>query len=196
MSKYIKLFNKHTDYNTYINDNDKELPNTSYCIDNNDVHYNGSGNIIAEFNVHNAIDPSTLITETILYFDEFPQDIADDEYDGDMDAFRQTGIDAIDDNPQNCNGYRYLNQTFEIDGIEYYLWEKVEVESCQNIKYIVTDTLDFTGLSLEDDITNNYCPFVYMLTEDKEISYDNTEHSDYILVAARNDVNYGSNIYC
>lgn len=40
MSKYIKYFDKHTDYETYINGNDKILPNVSYCFDNNEVHYN------------------------------------------------------------------------------------------------------------------------------------------------------------
>ena len=38
--KYIKLFETHSEYNTYINGNDKILPNVSYCEDNNDVHYN------------------------------------------------------------------------------------------------------------------------------------------------------------
>lgn len=40
MSKYFKKFDTHTDYNTYINSQDKILPNISYCEDNNEVHYN------------------------------------------------------------------------------------------------------------------------------------------------------------
>ncbi len=40
MGKYIKLFNTHSEYETYINGNDKILPNVSYCEDNDDVHYN------------------------------------------------------------------------------------------------------------------------------------------------------------
>lgn len=38
MGKYIKLFETHTEYQTYINGQDKVLPNVSYCEDNNDVH--------------------------------------------------------------------------------------------------------------------------------------------------------------
>lgn len=40
MGDYLKLFETHTEYNTYITGNDKILPNVSYCEDNNEVHYN------------------------------------------------------------------------------------------------------------------------------------------------------------
>lgn len=39
-TKYLKLFETHSEYQTYINGSDKILPNVSYCEDNNDVHYN------------------------------------------------------------------------------------------------------------------------------------------------------------
>lgn len=38
--KYLKLFETHSAYNTYINSQDKILPNVSYCEDSNEVHYN------------------------------------------------------------------------------------------------------------------------------------------------------------
>ena len=38
--KYIKLFQSHSDYNTYITSNDKILPNLSYCVNENEVHLN------------------------------------------------------------------------------------------------------------------------------------------------------------
>ena len=38
--KYIKLFNTHTEYQAFTQTNDFIKPNVSYCIDNNDVHYN------------------------------------------------------------------------------------------------------------------------------------------------------------
>lgn len=37
---YIKLFNSHDEYEEYISGSSKTLPNISYCIDANDVHYN------------------------------------------------------------------------------------------------------------------------------------------------------------
>ena len=39
-TKYLKLFETHAEYQTYINGQDSILPNVSYCEDNNDVHYN------------------------------------------------------------------------------------------------------------------------------------------------------------
>ena len=38
--KYTKLFQSHSDYNTYINSQDKVLPNVSYCENENEVHFN------------------------------------------------------------------------------------------------------------------------------------------------------------
>ena len=62
MSKYIKLFDTHTEYQTYINGQDKILPNVSYCEDNNDVHYNPyvPMNII-------IYEASTKLTETTVF---------------------------------------------------------------------------------------------------------------------------------
>ena len=40
MNKYLKLFDTHSNYETYIGGQNKLLPNVSYCEDNNEVHYN------------------------------------------------------------------------------------------------------------------------------------------------------------
>ena len=40
MGNYLKLFDTHADYNTYINGSDKVLPNVSYCENENEVHFN------------------------------------------------------------------------------------------------------------------------------------------------------------
>ena len=40
MGKYLKKFENHSDYETYINGQDAILPNVSLCEDQNDVHYN------------------------------------------------------------------------------------------------------------------------------------------------------------
>lgn len=40
MAIYIKLFNTHSEYETYITSSDKILPNLSYCEDIDDVHFN------------------------------------------------------------------------------------------------------------------------------------------------------------
>ena len=40
MGKYLKKFDTHTEYETYINGSDKVLPNVSLCATENEVHYN------------------------------------------------------------------------------------------------------------------------------------------------------------
>ena len=40
MSQNLKLFDTHTQYDTYINGQNKILPNVSHCKDNGDIHYN------------------------------------------------------------------------------------------------------------------------------------------------------------
>jgi hypothetical protein len=53
MSKYIKLFETHSDYNTYITGQDAILPNVSYCENENECHYNPwvETRVVAKFNV-------------------------------------------------------------------------------------------------------------------------------------------------
>ena len=40
MGDYLKLFETHSEYETYIGGQDVLLPNVSYCEDNNELHYN------------------------------------------------------------------------------------------------------------------------------------------------------------
>ena len=51
--KYIKLFETHNEYETYINGQDAILPNVSYCEDQNDVHYNP---YVDPYNGHEYVD--------------------------------------------------------------------------------------------------------------------------------------------
>ena len=62
MGKYIKLFNTHSEYETYINGSDKILPNVSYCEDNDEVHFNpwSDPRLIAKFNVEDVSEPVLL----------------------------------------------------------------------------------------------------------------------------------------
>ena len=62
MGKYIKLFDTHAEYQTYINGQDKVLPNVSYCEDNNDVHYNpwSDPRLIVKYNVEDDSNPTML----------------------------------------------------------------------------------------------------------------------------------------
>ena len=60
MGKYIKLFNTHTEYQTY-SEGEMILPNVSYCEDMNDVHYNPFVlPLMVTYNVVDASNPTQL----------------------------------------------------------------------------------------------------------------------------------------
>ena len=40
MGKYLKKFENHTQYETYINGDNVSLPNVSLCVQQDEVHYN------------------------------------------------------------------------------------------------------------------------------------------------------------
>ena len=63
--KYLKKFTTHLAYETYINGNDKVLPNVSYCENENECHYNPlviETRIVAKFNVEDDSEPTLLYT--------------------------------------------------------------------------------------------------------------------------------------
>ena len=61
MAKYLKLFNTHTNYTSYINGDNVFLPNVSYCETENEVHYNPIDNrLIATYTVEDASETTQL----------------------------------------------------------------------------------------------------------------------------------------
>jgi len=69
MSKYIKLFDTHTEYQTYINGNTKVLPNVSYCDDMNEVHYNPfvlETRLVAKFNITDTSNATNIMYRNAL----------------------------------------------------------------------------------------------------------------------------------
>ena len=66
MSKYLKLFETHTEYQTYEQSGDMIKPNVSYCKDNNEVHYNPwvETRVVATFNVTSTSDTTTILGDT------------------------------------------------------------------------------------------------------------------------------------
>ena len=92
MWKYIKLFDTHDEYETYITGSDKILPNVSYCKNINDVHYNPwtDPRVIAKFNVEN-------VSESVLLYG------ADDDVIA-SDLFSNIEIDGEDINKSDLEG--------------------------------------------------------------------------------------------
>lgn len=174
-SKYLKLFEKHADYITYINGNKKIFPNVSCCIDNDDVHYNLFTKIETKFNA------SADNISRFIYIDDFPDSVCETYYDGDMTTFKQDTID----NYEQSNKYVYTGEMLEYNNTEYYLWEYEpydELYANDAVKYLITDTLDFTGQSLTDNINNDNVPFIARLTSDKQVYELGTDTDVPILV--------------
>lgn len=69
--KYIKKFDRHADYEAYINGGGGVvLPNVSYCVDLNEVHFNKfrDTRLVAKFNVTSTSEP-TLIADSQTQID-------------------------------------------------------------------------------------------------------------------------------
>jgi hypothetical protein len=59
--EFIKLFETHSEYESYINSENKKLPNLSYCQDADDVHLNPIYYIIAKYNVTSTSEDTSLM---------------------------------------------------------------------------------------------------------------------------------------
>lgn len=66
MNEHIKLFETHSDYEEYINSQDKILPNVSFCKDQEEIHYNPyiEPIIIAKYNVISTSSNTLLMYDT------------------------------------------------------------------------------------------------------------------------------------
>ena len=67
MGKYFKLFETHAEYEAYIAQRDKTLPNISYCLDYEESHFNplpAETRVIATFNVATTSAPTKILNNT------------------------------------------------------------------------------------------------------------------------------------
>ena len=62
MGSFLKKFETHSGYNTYITGQDVILPNVSYCEDNDDVHYNPvpETRLIVQYKVTDISNPTQI----------------------------------------------------------------------------------------------------------------------------------------
>lgn len=117
MSKYITLFDTHTDYQTYINGQDKVLPNVSYCGDDNEVHYNpwvDPLRFVAKFNITSTSGTTSLFNNPTLL-----QEI-------EIDGVKYTGNDIyshynhqFDSTGMHTVKYTLVDGTTSIDGASF-----------------------------------------------------------------------------
>lgn len=178
MSIHFKEFDVHSQYETYINGQDAVLPNVSECKSPNEVHYN---------NVKGVIYAKFVINEpNLIYIDKFlanDGNFVEQEFDNDVEAAKEYVVNDVDEFYNNGNGFGniflYQNEMFEIGNKKYYLWKISEYSG--NINYILTETNDFVGLSLEDDIDSEFYPYVYALDDDYQVIYNVENGDDYQL---------------
>ena len=67
MGKYFKLFETHAEYEAYIAQRDKTLPNISYCLDYEESHFNplpAETRVVATFNVATTSAPTKILNNT------------------------------------------------------------------------------------------------------------------------------------
>lgn len=61
MKRYVRVFQEHEDYSNFTRTEDFMLPNVSYCINENDVHYNPiETRLVVKYNVEDASQSTQL----------------------------------------------------------------------------------------------------------------------------------------
>lgn len=127
-----------------------------------------------------------------IWFDDYPYE--DSGY-ASLDEWAQNESDATDwnsyvttmlndDEYDGANPFTYTGETFEWNGSEYYLWES-DYNDEISFQYILTDTISYSelyGHSLEANPQNHWCPYVAVLTSDKEVYRTAQDGADDILV--------------
>ena len=92
-----------------------------------------------------------------------------------------------DPGAMGCNYYEYC-EPFEYDNKTYYIWERTD-GSWDNIKYLLTSTIDFNTLqsySLKESIANlGTCPIDAYLSDDLQTTYSENQRNDNIVKVVR-----------
>ena len=90
MKRYVRVFQEHSDYSNFTRTEDFMLPNVSYCINENDVHYNPiETRLVVKYNVVDASQP----TQLYLYYAEEGQE---EYWTRGVDMFDKVEIDGTE----------------------------------------------------------------------------------------------------
>lgn len=121
-------------------------PNVVYVEENDELLYNVSSGVYEPLRI---------------WVDDFP---AGCECLSEIDEF------IADPDDKGANGYDSMNQTINIDGVDYCMWECSNGE-CDSVPYLLTTTYDYDELysqSLEDNTSNNFTSYYSMINTDNE----------------------------
>ena len=208
---YFNINEYHNNYTSYLSDNIK-FPSITFCRDLQDVHYYNTKDIVAKYHItEKDLEPDEDDYDLYTYVDTFnkilfyknlygiyPSWMNNSPFNSDINKLKQWTIVCSDFYGGWVERYKYLKETFEFNDQEYYLWEYVPENSSASypscIKYILTDTLNFEGKSLEDNIDNNYNPIKYILDEDLAI-YDAINMPYKVLIKVRKEFHLNKYLY-
>jgi hypothetical protein len=146
MENYISYFKTEQEYNQSIED--LSYPNVSYVEETDTIHYNKQ---------------SQSYVPLRIWVDDFPEG---------CDCLEEIDEFIADPDFKGSNGYDSMNQTMEIDGVEYCMWECSNDDNCSNEPYLLTTTYDYGELynqSMEKDQSNEFTAFYSMINSDGEL---------------------------
>ena len=136
-------------------------------------------------------------TGLCLWFDDFDMDGYEDKNEMAEGYGFEDWVDLssqyVDDPDElGANKYAYTGQTIEYDGDTYYLWvmQNNGEGYSEEIEYMITDTVDFDTLydnSLEADPSNEYTPYVALLSDDMGEYRQNGDRPDWLIKVVNNE---------
>ena len=168
--KYIKKFDRHADYEAYINGGGAVLPNVSYCVDLNEVHFNKYTPPYDPFNGHEYVDlglPSGTLWAKCNVGAE-----TETEY----GQYFQWG---------DTQGYTYdqigTDKNFSWSDYKYGAYDSTDTTNYGMTKYNATDGL--TTLELSDDAAHvNMGGEWHMPTQEQIYELINNIHTSHSLI--------------
>lgn len=133
----------------------------------------------------------------LMFIDEFPTESEltrdgidfEDFYNGYTPQEFDLYVDDYLDNPVLYGGnlYMYLRETFNYNGTNYYIWKLINDNnsSSDNVRYILTDTINYTTLyqqSLEYNPYNTYnTPVIVFLDSDRDYYMERHNYTEKIV---------------
>ena len=133
----------------------------------------------------------------LMFIDEFPTESEltrdgidfEDFYNGYTPQEFDLYVDDYLDNPVLYGGnlYMYLRETFNYNGTNYYIWKLINDNnsSSDNVRYILTDTINYTTLyqqSLEYNLYNTYnTPVIVFLDSDRDYYMERHNYTEKIV---------------
>ena len=164
MGKYLKKFDTHSEYSTYINGQDAILPNVSYCVNNKDVHYNP--NFSYTVKITYTIPSPSAFNEGHWDWEnnEYIMDVEYTEYDllliNDDVNFRKITINGVD---QTTNTYHITESDTDSEIIAYIYMDTTIIpnNSFTGLFYVTgvefgPQVLEIESVTISDNPLNEY----------------------------------------